>query len=262
MNTSTIGKTKAISIPHKTINLSKITILPEVLVIIPAYNESKNIVKTITNLTNAIDIDYLIVEDCSKDNTASVIKKNKYNAIFNKKNLGLSGAFREGVKYAIEHGYKYVIQYDGDGQHNPEDIPNMIFYAQKGYDIIVTSRYANANNTLTNGKKTAHKWLRFWFRFATRQKITDPTCGLRLYNWVVMDEFSRNKKMEVEPASIAYITKKKKLKIKEVSTTVFKREFGESTFSKKSNAIKYMFRQTFKTIFLWTNRDREAKKNA
>ncbi len=262
MNTSTIAKTKAISISNKTINLSKITILPEVLVIIPAWNEAKNIVKTVTNLTNAINIDYLIVEDCSTDNTVSVIKKNKYNAIFNEKNLGLSGAFREGVKYAIAHGYKYVIQYDGDGQHNPEDIPSMIFYAQKGYDIVVTSRYANTNNTLTNGKKTAHKWLRFLFRISTGQKITDPTCGLRLYNWVVMEEFSKNKKMEVEPASIAYITRKKKLKIKEVGTTVFKREYGESTFSKKSNAIKYMLRQTFKITFLWTNKDREAKKNA
>ncbi len=260
MNTSSIGKTKAIM--HQTINLSKITILPEVLVIIPAYNESKNIVKTVNTLKSALNIDYLIVEDCSTDNTAAVIKKHNFNAIFNKKNLGLSGAFREGVKYAIDKGYKYVIQYDGDGQHNPEDIPNMIFYAQKGYDIVVTSRYVNTNNNLSNSKKTAHKWLRCLFKLTTRQKISDPTCGLRLYNWVVMNEFKINKKMEVEPASIAYVTKRKKLKIKEVGTTVFKREHGESTFAKKSNVIKYMFRQTFKMIFLWTNKDYEVKDNA
>ncbi len=262
MNTSTIGKTKSINI-NNTINLSKITILPQVLVIIPAYNEAKNIEKTVHNLQKELeDVNYLIVEDCSKDNTKAVIKKNKFNAIFNKTNLGLSGAFREGVKYAIENGYKYVIQYDGDGQHNPEEIPSMVFYAQKGYDIVVTSRYCNQSNALTYSKKTCHRWLRLLFTLSTHQKITDPTCGLRLYNWIVMDEFIKNKKMEVEPAGIAYITKKKKLKIKEIGTTVFKREYGESTFSKRSKAVKYMLKQTFRMLFPFLNHSKGGTKDA
>ncbi len=250
MNTATIGKTRAIKV-NNTINLSKIEILSQVLVIIPAYNEAKNIEKTITNLKKEINIDYLIVDDGSTDNTKAVLKKNKYHFISNKTNMGLSATFREGVLYALEKGYRYVIQYDGDGQHNPEDIATMIFFAQKGYDIVATSRYIGGNNTLTHGKKTCHKWLRFLFSLETRQKITDPTCGLRLYNWVVMDEFKENPKMEVEPAAIAYITRKKKLKIKEIGTTVLKREHGESTFAKKSNAFKYMFKQTWKMFFPW-----------
>lgn len=257
MSNATINKTKAIKI--NTINLSKIEILPKALVIIPAYNEALNIEKTVKNLRKEIEIDYLVVDDGSSDNTKSVLKKNKFNAIYNEKNLGLSGALREGVKWAYDHGYKYIIQYDGDGQHNPEDIAAMLFYAQKGYDIVVTSRYIGSNNTLSNGKKLCHKWLRLLFKMKTRQTITDPTCGLRLYNWIVMEEFRSNKKMEVEPAAIAYITRKKKLKIKEIGTTVWKREFGESTFNKKSIAFKYMFKQTMKMIFTSLYRSKGTK---
>lgn len=243
------------------ISLNNVNIVNQVLVIVPCFNEAGNIVKAINNLKKTINIDFLLVNDCSTDNTLEIIKKNKWNYISNEKNLGLSGSFRNGVKYAIDKGYRYVIQYDGDGQHNPEDIIEMIFYAQKGYDIIVTSRYFN-NNNLTKSKEIAHKFLKSLFYLKTHQKITDPTCGLRLYNWVVMEEFLNNPKMDVEPSSIAYITKSKKLKIKEISTQVFNREHGEGSFTKKSNVIKYMSKQTFRLLFLSLNKSsRKENKN-
>lgn len=180
MAVSKILKTKAYS-GNLDISLKKVSILKEVLVIIPCYNEEKNIEKCVKNLVNSIDIDFIIINDCSTDSTLEIIRKNKWKYINNEKNVGLSGSFREGVKYAMDKGYRFVIQYDGDGQHNPEDILEMIFFAQKGYDIVVSSRYYK-NNNLTNGKKTAHKLLKSLFYLKTRQKITDPTCGLRLYN--------------------------------------------------------------------------------
>lgn len=78
----------------------------------------------------------------------------------NETNLGLSKSFRKGVQYAVENGFKYVIQYDGDGQHNAKDIITMIVFAQKGYDLILTSRYYSMHN-LTRKKVLAHKLLRF-----------------------------------------------------------------------------------------------------
>lgn len=224
----------------------------DVLVIIPAYNEAKNLEKAVKNLINETNLDFIIIDDCSTDDTSKIIEKHHWNHIINSKNLGLSKSFVEGIKFAQKNGYKYVVQYDGDGQHNPSDILKMIWYATKGYDIIVSSRYYSKNE-LTNAKKTAHKILNFLFKLKTHQKITDATCGLRLYNWLVMDEFLKNNKMEVEPAAIAYVTKKRNLKIKEVDTITFNREFGEGSFNKKSKIIKYMTKQIFKLIFLSSN---------
>lgn len=87
-----------------------------------------------------------------------------------------------GVDYAIKNNYKYVVQYDGDGQHNASDIKKLLFLANKGYDIVSTTRYYNDSNTLDNKKILAHKLLRTLFYIKTRERISDPTCGMRLYN--------------------------------------------------------------------------------
>ncbi|MGL4950397.1 MAG: glycosyltransferase family 2 protein [Mycoplasma sp.] len=234
-------------------------LIDQTLVIIPCYNEQDNIAKAVKNLLSVYKFNYLIVNDCSTDNTLKILKENKFNFITNEKNLRLSKSFREGVKYALENGYKYVVQYDGDGQHNPEDIMEMINQAGKGYDIVVTSRYYSSHN-ISKNKVYAHKLLRWCFKIRTNQKITDPTCGLRLYNWSAMEEYVRNTKLQVEPSTIAYLIGKRKMKMKEIGTVVFERENGESIFEKKSHIISYMSKQLFFTLFIEFLYKKEGKK--
>ncbi|MGL4948437.1 MAG: glycosyltransferase family 2 protein [Mycoplasma sp.] len=224
-------------------------IFDDVLVIIPCFNEEQNIKKTVESLLEVYPFNYLIVNDCSTDNTLKILEENKFNYISNPTNLKLSNTFREGVKWAVKKGYKYVVQFDGDGQHNAADIPEMISLAAKGYDIVITSRYYS-NHNIDKNKVYAHKLLRWCFKFRTGQIITDPTCGLRLYNWSVMEEYVSNKKLEVEPSTITYLIAKKKFKMKEIGTTVFVRENGESIFNNKSHIIRYMSKQLFYTLFI------------
>ena len=99
----------------------------KVLIIIPAYNEEESIEKVINNLKqNYSQYDYVIINDGSHDHTSEICHKNKYKIIDLPVNLGLTGAFQTGLKYAYKKGYDYAIQFDADGQHLPEYIPAMV----------------------------------------------------------------------------------------------------------------------------------------
>ena len=99
----------------------------KVLVIIPAYNEEKNIVSVIENLKrNVVNVDYVIINDCSKDYTEKVIKENGFNYISLPVNIGIGGGVQTGYKYAVENDYDIAIQIDGDGQHDPIYIEKLI----------------------------------------------------------------------------------------------------------------------------------------
>ena len=99
----------------------------KVLVIIPAYNEEENILRVVRQLEAAnTGCDYVVINDCSKDNTPEILDENKINHIDLPVNLGLTGAVQTGYKYAYENNYDAAIQFDGDGQHLPEYIPALV----------------------------------------------------------------------------------------------------------------------------------------
>ena len=101
------------------------------LIIIPAYNEEENIERVVNMLvTSYPQYDYVVVNDCSKDNTKYICEKNKYNLIDLPVNLGLAGAVQAGYKYAYYHNYDIAIQYDGDGQHRPEYLEDLTLLHQ------------------------------------------------------------------------------------------------------------------------------------
>ena len=79
----------------------------KVLIIIPAYNEALNIEKTVKDITDNTDYDYIVINDCSKDNTAEVCRKNSFNLISLPVNYGLTSAIQLGMKYAYEHNYNH-----------------------------------------------------------------------------------------------------------------------------------------------------------
>ena len=98
-----------------------------VIAVVPAYNEQDNIVSTIEDLqNNAPGVDYVIVNDGSKDSTLCICRKHGYNVIDLPVNLGLAGAFQTGMRYAYKHGYDYAVQFDADGQHSAAYIAEMV----------------------------------------------------------------------------------------------------------------------------------------
>ena len=122
-----------------------------VIAVVPAYNERDNIVSTIEDLrSNAPGVDYVIVNDGSKDDTLSICREHGYNVIDLPVNLGLAGAFQTGMRYAYKHGYDYAIQFDADGQHSAAYIYEMIRVAEtQDANIVIGSRFATQKKPLS-----------------------------------------------------------------------------------------------------------------
>ena len=89
------------------------------LIIIPAYNESESIEKTVRDIIeNAQSFDYVVINDCSTDNTRQICEDNGFNIVNLPVNLGIGGAVQTGYLYAERYGYDIAVQVDGDGQHD------------------------------------------------------------------------------------------------------------------------------------------------
>ena len=92
----------------------------KVLVIIPCYNEEDNIVNTVENLrAECPEVDFLVVNDCSTDSSAELLRKHHYPFLDLPVNLGIGGNVQCGYLYAVRNGYDVAVQMDGDGQHDP-----------------------------------------------------------------------------------------------------------------------------------------------
>lgn len=217
------------------------------LVIIPAYNEEMNIVNVVTDIKkNAPQVDYIIVNDGSKDNTFEIAKKNGYNCIDSFANLGLWGAVQTGFKYAKEFNYDVAIQFDGDGQHLAEYIYKLVNEIEKGNSIVIGSRFVEEKKPFTL-RMLGSRLISFAIRLTTGKKIMDPTSGMRAYDKATINDYALDMNNPPEPDTLVYMLRKKR-KIKEVQVEMSEREFGESLFN-ISHTINYMSRMMV-SIFL------------
>ncbi|MCC3374099.1 glycosyltransferase family 2 protein [Cohnella sp. REN36] len=200
------------------------------LVLIPAYNEERNIssvIKGIQEETSEIDI--LVVDDCSKDNTAKVVRSHSVNMISLGANLGYSGAIITGFKYALDHNYKYVIQFDGDGQHDPKTIKELIhFIKESNCDIVIGSRFLQ-KTAYKHGsfRSLGTKLFSLIIKLSTGKTITDPTSGLQILNQQAYSYYvSSDNYPEYPDANIIILMLRNGYAIKEMPVTMHSRLSG------------------------------------
>jgi len=151
------------------------------LIIIPAYNEERNIKKVLSGLKKSHhSLDILVVNDGSTDNTEAIAVAEKARVLSLPFNLGYGGALQAGFKYAVLEGYRYVIQFDGDGQHDPEDVKTILELLELGNDIVIGSRFLGRGSFKAGIlKKTAINIFRLIIKASTGVKVTDPSSGLQ-----------------------------------------------------------------------------------
>ena len=220
----------------------------KVLIIIPAYNEELNIEKTVNDVKNNTKYDYVVINDCSKDNTKKVCEKNEINMISLPVNYGLTSGIQIGMKYAHENDYDIAIQFDGDGQHQAKYLKDLVEKIEKeNCDIAIGSRFEK--------KKKPHSMImlginiiQFAIKLVTGKIITDPTSGMRAYNKKAIKEFITNTSLTPEPDTIVYMIKKG-FTVKEVQVEMKEREFGES-YLNAFKSIEYMLSMMFSIIFI------------
>jgi hypothetical protein len=139
----------------------------DLVILIPAYNEVKNLAKIVKYKYN-----YLIIDDGSNDGTVNLLKKNKIIYIKNLTNIGYEKSLIKGLNYLKKKKFKYVLTIDGDGEHPINKIKKIYFFAKKNkIDLVICNR-KNKNRFLENILSTI-----FWIRFG----LKDPLSGMRMY---------------------------------------------------------------------------------
>lgn len=220
-----------------------------IILIIPSYNEAENIERVVDELISGYpQFDYVVVTDGPTDGTDEICRKRGYNTVFLPENMGLTKCFRNGMKYAYENGYEYAVQFDGDGQHRPEYIDSMKKKAEEGYDLVQGSRFLSNGSAQMSGMRSFGSVLiRTVVKLKTGVRVTDPTCGLRLYSRKLIDDFANKDEFAPEPDTVAKLLKRG-VRYAEVPVRVAEREGGES-YLKPLNAVKYMWRILSSIIF-------------
>lgn len=210
----------------------------KVLVIIPAYNEALNIEKTVKDVEKNTDYDYVVINDCSKDNTKEVCKKNKFNMISLPVNYGLTSGIQLGMKYAKDNNYDIAIQFDGDGQHQAKYLKDLVDEMKKSNcDIVIGSRFVTEKKPHSM-RMLGSRIISICIKLTTGKKVKDPTSGMRAFNKEMIDKFVQDSTLTPEPDTIAYMLKKGR-NVKEVQVEMKEREFGTS-YLNPVKSIEYM----------------------
>ncbi|WP_242370418.1 glycosyltransferase family 2 protein [Adlercreutzia muris] len=221
----------------------------KVLAIIPAYNEEANIVSTVEDLKrNAPGIDYVVVDDGSRDATRDLCLEHGYPLIPLPVNLGLAGGFQAGMKFALSHGYDFAVQFDADGQHSAAYIWPMVEHAgSSGSDIVVGSRFCAQKKPLS-ARMVGSELITAIMRLTTGTKIEDPTSGMRLFNKKMIAQFANNYDYSPEPDTLALVIRGGGV-VTEISVEMRDRVAGESYLS-FTKSVAYMLRVGVSILFL------------
>ncbi len=229
----------------------------KLLIIIPAYNEAENIERVVDDLIeNYPQYDYVIINDGSKDNTLEICQQRGYNYIDMPINVGLTDGVQTGLMYAYRKGYDYALQFDGDGQHDPQYIASML-EAMEECDVCVASRFVEKKKP-RGLRMLGSNIIQAAIRLTTGQKIKDPTSGMRIFNRAVMRVMSRAVDYGPEPDTIAHLIRSGAV-VKEVQVEMRERVAGES-YLNFSRSIKYMLHMCFSILFIhWCRKKVELK---
>lgn len=219
----------------------------KVIIIIPAFNEEKNIkilVEKLLNLDN-FQTDVLVINDCSCDNTSQMARESGAKVIDLPCNLGIGGAVQTGYKYAYKHNYDIAVQIDGDGQHNPVYIKTLIEpLIHRQADLVIGSRFIEKNGfQSTFARRLGINFLKKFIQILIGQKISDPTSGFRACNSKIIRLFANKYPTDYpEPESIVFL-KKNNFRIMEVPVIMNKRLEGKSSIV-EFMTVYYMIKVT------------------
>lgn len=225
----------------------------KILVIIPAYNEEKGIVKTVESLKKVKlkghVLDYVVINDGSSDNTKNVCVDNNINFVDLPFNLGIGGAVQTGYKYASYNNYDVAIQFDGDGQHDAAYIDKLVEEIEKGNNIVIGSRFVSELSKFksTRIRRVGINFLSWLIKIVTKRKIYDPTSGFRAVDKKIIEVFANDYPSDYpEPDTIVSIIKKG-YKVSEIPVEMNERETGSSSIS-TFKSIYYMIKVSLAII--------------
>lgn len=235
----------------------------ELLIIIPAYNEEKNLGGVLDQLQApeiAAIADVLVMNDASVDRTAEIALDHGVYCVTHVFNLGYGDGLQIGYRFAVRRGYRYVIQMDADGQHDVCNVPVLYKALTEGPedqrpDIVLGSRYTEGDNSYQAGalKNVAYGWFRAIIKAMTGVHIADPTTGLQGLSRRTLRFYARYNHFDDRFPDANMLTQMLLLgfRVKQVPAVMHYRTEGTSMHSGIIKPAKYMARMTLSLVAVW-----------
>ncbi len=218
------------------------------LIIIPAYNEEENIERAVTTIKRVCpQYDYLVVNDGSHDKTEEICIKNGYHFVSHPVNLGLAAAVQTGMLYAYNNNYDAAIQFDGDCQHDPDYIDDMVAEIEKGYNIAIGSRFVTEKKPKSL-RMFGSNLIELAIKLTTGKTLKDTTSGMRMFDRQIIKRLAFAADLGPEPDTVALLMREGAA-ISEVQVVMHDREAGES-YLNFANSVNYMARMLVSILIL------------
>ena len=222
----------------------------KVLVLIPAYNEEENIEVVVEKLQQTVpEADYLIMNDCSKDSTEKICKAKGYNYLSLPVNMGIGGCVQTGYRYAVEKDYDIVVQHDGDGQHDPAFIKDVVRPIIEGQaDMVIGSRFITKEGFQTTGmRRLGINFLKQVIRLCCGKKVNDVTSGYRATSKELTEFFSNQYAQDYPEPEAIIAAVLNHYRVEEIPVLMHERLGGESSIN-PVKSVYYMIKVTLAII--------------
>ncbi len=216
------------------------------LAVVPAYNESGTVATVVRAIREAEpDFDVLVIDDGSTDDTAKAAAAAGARVVRHPFNLGIGGAVQSGFSYALDNGYDFLVQVDGDGQHDPTEIGKLsaAMEEEPQVDMVCGSRFITKERDYVApiSRRTGIHIFAFVLSRIVGQRVTDPTSGFRLYNRRAISLFAHDYPHDYPEVEAVLMLHFHRLRAREVAVRMFQRGGGVSSINSGKSAY-YMIK--------------------
>lgn len=214
--------------------------MSKLLILVPAFNEEGAVGGVVKEIREAIpDATVLVVDDSSADATIARAREAGARVLALPHHLGLGGCVQAGYRLAFELGYDYVIRVDGDGQHDPRDIPGILAALEReGCEMVIGSRFLNGSgNHFGPLRAVGILFFRAVLWPILGRPVRDPTSGFVGVNRTALDLFSRSFPLEYPEIEALVVLQRRRFRFVEVPCHMRPRRTGRSSIT----AIKSLY---------------------
>ncbi len=237
------------------------------LIIVPAFNEEGAIAGVVGEIHQFVPgVSVLVIDDCSTDGTMAAARAAGAEVLPVPHHLGLGGCVQAGYKLAWELGYSYVIRVDGDGQHNPRDIPRVFERLKSsGCEMVIGSRFVGDNGARTGAVRSfGIRFFRLVLRPILGKPVHDPTSGFVGVNRLALNVFRSSFPLEYPEIEALVVLQRRRFRFEEVPVTMRPRTTGRSSITalKSLYYVVHVLLGVFVNVLKFERRLHRAQRDA